>query len=667
MRATTNETLNPPFFLAERKAGKVCKGTRLVRPTALIVLVLTVLIFSNPVNAQTRLTLSSAPGGLILGGTAQAATAALGTVNALGIGVGVYRRLRAGPPAGEFRRRVYVPRGNRLPGQGRRPASVLPAQPQEPLAGAETRPAAQSAFAGPAALYLQDPVSFAQSSNLPPEVKALLDAQVPINTSVSALGQFRFGNKLGFNPNVSFARSDSGRTESWTPFAGYSLLYQAARTLQLTSGLTNVWVFSDAQKNVQRSTIFYFGVIKSFSALPVSSLASHGRVIEGRVFRDNNVNGVFNAGERGYEGVRVDMESGESAVTDEQGRFRFAGVSGGEHSLSLDLTQFRGPVRMTTRNRANVDLIRERIAIVNFGVVDFARLMGNMFNDLRFDGKRQPDAKGMPGIRLVLDGGDQARRIITAEGTGDYELDDVPPGDYTLTVDANSIPANYVLPAESFPIHVAPVSTVVLDVPTRAPRSIAGRVFLRVAAGNNDKGLPPADPGKLKISGMPQANANGQRGQQAGGRRSQAGGQQNAPAAEPEFTLIPLAGVQLTAGSGVAKSDENGNFLLRDLPAGELTMTLVPLQSLPEGMKVPRGIVRMPAEPVQVQGATIVISNPDLVPYLVGKTAGQVRDAAKPEVKTGARAVTPATGPEPASPGGRPATADKTKPSSGTM
>jgi hypothetical protein len=36
----------------------------------------------------------------------------------------------------------------------------------------------------------------------------------------------------------------------------------------------------------------------------------------------------------------------------------------------------------------------------------------------------------------------------------------------------------------------------------------------------------------------------------------------------------------------------------------------------------------MPAEPIQVKGATIVISNPDLVPYLVGKTAQEVRDAA---------------------------------------
>jgi hypothetical protein len=219
-----------------------------------------------------------------------------------------------------------------------------------------------------------------------------------------------------------------------------------------------------------------------------------------------------------------------------------------------------------------------------------------------------------------------------------------------------------VLPVESFPVHVAPVSTVVLDIPTRALRSIAGRVLLKVLA---DKSAPPLDPGKLKIGGMPQASANGQRGPQAGGKRGQAVGQPNAVDHEPEFTLVPLAGVQLTAGYGVSKSDENGTFLLRDLPAGDLTITLVPVQSLPEGMKVPSGVVRMPAEPVQVQGATIVISNPDLVPYLVGKSAGQVRDAAKPEVKTGARAIVPEPALDPANTP-RPAVAEKTKPSSGT-
>jgi hypothetical protein len=32
---------------------------------------------------------------------------------------------------------------------------------------------------------------------------------------------------------------------------------------------------------------------------------------------------------------------------------------------------------------------------------------------------------------------------------------------------------------------------------------------------------------------------------------------------------------------------------------------------------LPSGQVKMPADPIQVQGATIVISNPELAPYLV--------------------------------------------------
>ena len=99
------------------------------------------------------------------------------------------------------------------------------------------------------------------------------------------------------------------------------------------------------------------------------------------------------------------------------------------------------------------------------------------------------------------------------------------------------------------------------------------------------------------------------RGQAQGANGANAGG---------DYNLVPLAGVQITAGYGIARTDENGNFLLRDLPAGDLTVTLVPIKDLPAGMKVPAGQVKMPAEPIQVQGASIVISNPDLTPYLVG-------------------------------------------------
>src|SRR5262249_58067570 len=119
---------------------------------------------------------------------------------------------------------------------------------------------------------------------------------------------------------------------------------------------------------------------------------------------------------------------------------------------------------------------------------------------------------------------------------------------------------------------VAAVSTAVLDVPTRAPRSIAGRVYLRVA---NDKTVPAGDPGNLKIGGVPQNATNGQRGQQAGGKRGQAVGQQNSPAPEePEFTLVPLAGVPLTAGYRGAESPGDGKLLLRALPPRQLQIPL---------------------------------------------------------------------------------------------
>lgn len=257
--------------------------------------------------------------------------------------------------------------------------------------------------------------------------------------------------------------------------------------------------------------------------------------------------------------------------------------------------------------------------MVNFGIVDFARVTGSVFNDLRFEGKRPPDAKGLAGVHLTLDDGTR-RRTIVAQDTGEFEVDDVSPGDYRISVDSSTLPANYSLGEDTFTLHVSPVSTTVQNIPARALRSIAGRVFVKVLA---EPAAQPVDSGKLKISGMPAGSVRSQRGggQQAGGRVSQTGRGQaqgtSGAATGGDYNLVPLAGVQITAGYGTVKTDENGNFLLRDLPAGDLTVTLISAKDLPEGMKVPSGQVKMPADPIQVQGASIVISNPDLAPYLV--------------------------------------------------
>ena len=76
------------------------------------------------------------------------------------------------------------------------------------------------------ALLLQDPVSFVDSANFPPEIKALLEAQQPINLSFSGAGQFRIANKLSFTPSLSVARTSNGAKDSSNPFLSYGLTYR---------------------------------------------------------------------------------------------------------------------------------------------------------------------------------------------------------------------------------------------------------------------------------------------------------------------------------------------------------------------------------------------------------------------------------------------------------
>ena len=110
----------------------------------------------------------------------------------------------------------------------------------------------------------------------------------------------------------------------------------------------------------------------------------HGRMIQGRVFRDDNINGVYNDGEPGLPDIRVQLEDGRIAVSDRRGYFRFVGVSAAVHRVSISLAQFSGPIRLTCPSEQEVDVIREKNSGVDFGIVNFARLMGTVFNDLRF-------------------------------------------------------------------------------------------------------------------------------------------------------------------------------------------------------------------------------------------------------------------------------------------
>jgi hypothetical protein len=458
--------------------------------------------------------------------------------------------------------------------------------------------------------FQANPTAFIDSANFPAEIKALLAAEQPTGTTFSASTNLAIGSKLRFNPNFSITQAVNGsQSDNWTQGFGYSLTYQLRPTFQLRSSLSNVFLWSSQQNSVLRTMVLSAGFQKNFTTAPGElPLLHRSRVIEGRVFRDNNINGAYNVGEPGLEGIEVRLDDGQVVVTDAQGRYKFPSVSADQHEVSIALTQFRNPVRMTTRSEADVDLIQQRIAIANFGILDFARLMGSVYNDLRFENHRQPDSRGMQDTQLLLDNGKEVRKIQT-NGSGEFEVDNIAPGDYKLSLETASMPPNYQVPRDTFAIHVTPVSTVLQDIPVRALRSISGQVLLK--ANSN--------PNSVNVSG----------GKQSTSKSRQAAN------SNQDFKLVPVAGVEIVAGSAAATTDDDGKFLLRNLPAGDLNVTVRPVKPVPSGINIPSGQVKLPPDPVQIQGATIVITNGELLPYLTRDIPGAPRAPAEPALAAG--------------------------------
>ncbi|MBV8205326.1 MAG: hypothetical protein JO041_00920 [Acidobacteria bacterium] len=421
--------------------------------------------------------------------------------------------------------------------------------------------------------FLQDPLGFVNSGLLPPDVLALLHSLQPDNTDISVFLQLNLSRKLQLRPSFTWEVSTVGGVQSSNKNVGYTLLYQLTPTLQLQSSLSSMFVFNSLDSQFQRTTVLSVGVQKSFHAAPPDLMPwRRWHTIHGRVFRDTNVNGAYNDGEPGLAGLKVELDDGRATVTDAQGRYDFQHVSPGHHTVQLALSQFPHNVRVTTPNLAELNLEDRRIVEVDFGVVDFARLMGSVYNDCLLTGERKTDSPAVRSVQLILEGAG-VKRETTADSGGEYQFDDLPAGNYTLKIDGGTVPANFAVPLDSQPVELGPTSTLVRDIPLRALRSVAGHVYLKA-------------PGA-------------------------AGAKQNAAA-----DFKPLAGVHIVAGSSTATTDAEGNFILRDLPAGELEVKVVPTSQLPPGMNAPTGKLKMPRDPVSIEGATIVISNPELVKYL---------------------------------------------------
>lgn len=172
-------------------------------------------------------------------------------------------------------------------------------------------------------------VTFQNNSVLPLPVTTIADTLPP--DLIYATGSARLdGNP--FEPQIS------GRTLTWTfpvflPGSSHTLVYATIVYPDTPAGttLTNtVSVGGTAKNGLEMSGS------ANVSVIVTSGPFSDRRVVTGRVFIDAMGTGHFTKGDKGVAGVRVYMEDGTYAVTDERGFFSFPSVRPGMHVLRID-------------------------------------------------------------------------------------------------------------------------------------------------------------------------------------------------------------------------------------------------------------------------------------------------------------------------------------------
>ncbi|MFP4031440.1 MAG: SdrD B-like domain-containing protein [Desulfococcaceae bacterium] len=186
-----------------------------------------------------------------------------------------------------------------------------------------------------------------------------------------------------------------------------------------------------------------------------------------RVWRDDNGDGIQTAGEPGVSGATVillDADAGAERariVTDSDGNYRFEGLPPGEYRVRFvrpdgfafspagaggDPAADSDADPATGEATASLAAGQDRIDLDAGLIPDVPPLtIGDLvWVDANDNGLPDP-GEGRAGVRLTLQDADGRVLAETVAGAnGDYAFADLPPGDYRVTVDSNTLPPGVV-------------------------------------------------------------------------------------------------------------------------------------------------------------------------------------------------------------------------------
>jgi len=247
-------------------------------------------------------------------------------------------------------------------------------------------------------------------------------------------------------------------------------------------------------------------------------------LLDGYVFKDENLNGRREMSEEPLKGITVYLAEDKNVETDENGYFSFGKVKRGEVVVSLDTKDLPQGYEPTRSSRYRVPIRRNRSNTVNFGAMTRTRIKGVVMNDLNRNDRIDEEDKGIPNVLVLSEAGQAA----FTDSFGHFRFDIVEPGEHILTVKAETLPKEIVLkPPFTRKLVVEESSIEAVEFYGYALRSIKGKVYFDK---NKNKRFDKED--------------------------------------------SPVEDAMVRCGKKVAITDKNGDYLLKDLPAGEVILSL---------------------------------------------------------------------------------------------
>ncbi|MCA0454207.1 MAG: carboxypeptidase regulatory-like domain-containing protein [Chloroflexi bacterium] len=295
------------------------------------------------------------------------------------------------------------------------------------------------------------------------------------------------------------------------------------------------------------------------------------------VWRDNNGDGIQDAGEPGIAGITVQLHGGPTVLTtttDVNGNYLFNLLPPGNYYIEVVVpndyavsplnaggdTALDNDIDPATNRSVTTTLIPDEDDMTwDVGLAPLANIGDRVWVDANADGIQDAGENGLAGITVnLLDAGGNLLETTTTDTNGLYLFDNLRPGDYIIEV---------ILPADSTfsPMDAAAATDATdSDVDPTTGRTIAVNLGYGEIDLTWDAGIVPL--GSIGDYVWNDTNANGI--QDAG----EAG--------------IPNVTVNLTDSNGVTISvvtDSTGHYLFTDLLADSYTIT-VDTTTLPAGM-----------------------------------------------------------------------------------